>query len=230
MDTIEKRIHIIYGHFGSGKSEFSINYALYLKKYFKQVALCDLDIINMYFRAREKTKFLEEKSIEVYSSSRGHQDVLDVPALDPSILKPIQDEYYQTILDLGGDPKGALVLRTYIKYLADSENIFVINTNRPETSKADDIIAYMREIESMAGIKTNVLVNTTHMLKSTSESDILKGHAIVNEVSQKLNIDFRYNICQKALAKSIKNNPKISNGVKKKLFPINLYLREGWMC
>ncbi|WP_297281017.1 ATP-binding protein [uncultured Anaerococcus sp.] len=229
MDKIEKRIHIVYGHFGSGKSEFSINYGLYLSKYFEKVAICDLDIINMYFRVREKTALLEENSIEVYSSSRGHQDVLDVPALDPSILKPIQDKSYQAILDLGGDPKGALILRTYKQYLKNTENIFVINTNRPETSNVDDIIAYMKEIEAMAGVKTNVLINTSHMLKSTSESDVLKGHAIVNEVSEKLNIEFRYDVCQKDIAKSLKNNPKISIDIKNKLFPINLYLREDWM-
>ena len=93
----------------------------------------------------------------------------------------------------------------------------------------DDIIAYMKEIEAMAGVKTNVLINTSHMLKSTSESDVLKGHAIVNEVSEKLNIEFRYDVCQKDIAKSLKNNPKISIDIKNKLFPINLYLREDWM-
>lgn len=222
-------MHLVYGHFGSGKSEFSINYALYLKKYFEKVALCDLDIINMYFRVREKTEFLEENGIEVYSSSRGHQDVLDVPALDPSILKAIQNKSYHTILDLGGDPKGALVLRTYRPYLKDTENIFVINTNRPETSKVEDIIAYMKEIESMGAIKTNVLINTSHMLKSTSALDVLKGHDIVNEVSERIGIEFRYNVCKSDIARELVKDPMISDEVKNKLCPINLYLREDWM-
>lgn len=226
---IEKRLHIVYGHFGSGKSEFSINYALYLKKFFDNVAICDLDIINMYFRVREKTDFLKEKGVEVYSSSRGHQDVLDVPALDPSILKAIQNKSYQSILDVGGDPKGALILRTYEPYLKDTENIFVINTNRPETSKTEDIISYMKLIESMGGIRTNVLVNTTHMLKDTTSLDILKGHDIVSEVSEKLNIEFRYNVCNINIANVLKNDPNVSDEVKDKLFPINLYLRQDWM-
>ena len=183
----------------------------------------------MYFRVREKTDFLKEKGVEVYSSSRGHQDVLDVPALDPSILKAIQNKSYQSILDVGGDPKGALILRTYEPYLKDTENIFVINTNRPETSKTEDIISYMKLIESMGGIRTNVLVNTTHMLKDTTSLDILKGHDIVSEVSEKLNIEFRYNVCNINIANVLKTDPNVSEEVKDKLFPINLYLRQDWM-
>ena len=53
------RIKIITGHFGSGKTEFAINYALYLRKYFDKVAAVDLDIINTYFRLREKMDFLK---------------------------------------------------------------------------------------------------------------------------------------------------------------------------
>ena len=226
---MENRIHIIFGHFGSGKTEFSINYALYLKERNENVAICDLDIINMYFRSREKTDFLATQGIEVYSSSRGHQDVLDVPALDASILKPIQNKDYQAILDVGGDPKGALILRTYRPYLVDTDNIFVINTNRPETSNPDAIIAYMNQIEGMGGIKANTLINNTHMLKDTSMEDVLKGYAIVKEVSEKLGIEFRYNVCKRDLAEAIRSNPDVSSEVKDKLFPIDLYFRSDWM-
>lgn len=223
------RIHIIFGHFGSGKTEFSINYALKLREQYNKVAIADLDIINMYFRTREKTEFLESQGIEVYSSSRGANDVLDVPALDPGILKPIQNKDYQTILDCGGDPKGALILRTYSPYLIDTDNIFVVNTNRPETSTPDKIISYIRDIEAMAGISANALLNTTHMLKDTSKEDVLKGHEIVKEVANELGLEFRYNVCKDDVCKELKNDSNVSDEIKEKLFPIELYYRDDWM-
>ncbi|MDO4800297.1 MAG: hypothetical protein Q4A52_07285 [Bacillota bacterium] len=49
----DKRIRVIVGHYGSGKSEFSVNYALALAALGAPVTVCDLDIVNPYFRSRE---------------------------------------------------------------------------------------------------------------------------------------------------------------------------------
>ena len=49
---MEKRITILVGHFGSGKSEFSINLAFDTVKSGKKTALIDLDIVNPYFRTK----------------------------------------------------------------------------------------------------------------------------------------------------------------------------------
>ena len=49
----DKRITII-GHYGSGKSEFSINYAVKLAEMGRKVALADIDIVNMYFRSEKR--------------------------------------------------------------------------------------------------------------------------------------------------------------------------------
>ena len=45
-----KRIRIITGHYGSGKSELSVNMVMELRKQFDKVAIVDLDIANPYFR------------------------------------------------------------------------------------------------------------------------------------------------------------------------------------
>ena len=66
----DKRIRIITGHTGSGKTEFAINYAIKLKTLQdKPIAIVDLDIINVYFRSRQREQFLEKYGIEVISSS-----------------------------------------------------------------------------------------------------------------------------------------------------------------
>ena len=50
----DKRIRLFIGHYGSGKSEVSINYVTKLREQVEgEVALADLDVVNVYFR-REK--------------------------------------------------------------------------------------------------------------------------------------------------------------------------------
>ena len=55
----DARIRIFIGHYGSGKTEFAVNYAMALSKLTSNVSLCDLDIVNPYFRSREKAVLLE---------------------------------------------------------------------------------------------------------------------------------------------------------------------------
>ncbi|EPZ61207.1 exopolyphosphatase domain protein [[Clostridium] sordellii ATCC 9714] len=57
----DKRIRIIIGHYGSGKSEFSMNYVTRLRDLVDtKVAISDLDVVNVYFRTREKREFLKD--------------------------------------------------------------------------------------------------------------------------------------------------------------------------
>ena len=45
-----KRITIISGHYGSGKTNIAVNMAYDLKKQKENTAIADLDIVNPYFR------------------------------------------------------------------------------------------------------------------------------------------------------------------------------------
>ena len=56
----DKRVRLFIGHYGSGKSEVSINYVTNLRKIVDgPVAFADLDIVNVYFRTREKKDELD---------------------------------------------------------------------------------------------------------------------------------------------------------------------------
>ena len=55
MVADDRRIRIITGHYGSGKTEFAVNYVKKLRESVDgRVAIADLDIVNVYFRSREK--------------------------------------------------------------------------------------------------------------------------------------------------------------------------------
>ena len=55
-----KRIQIITGHYGSGKTEYAVNLALQLAGTGRKTALADLDIVNPYFRSYEQAGRLDE--------------------------------------------------------------------------------------------------------------------------------------------------------------------------
>ena len=60
MDS--KRITVFAGHYGSGKTNIAVNYALKLREKYDKVNIADLDIVNPYFRSKDSEKYLEEVS------------------------------------------------------------------------------------------------------------------------------------------------------------------------
>ncbi len=220
----DKRIRIIIGHYGSGKTEFSINYALKLNELGKKVAIADLDVVNLYFRSREKASLLEEKGIKVIGSSiKGN--ALDLPAISGEVMTPIKDKTYDTILDVGGDPAGARALGRYHEQFIQGEYdmFFVLNGNRPETRTAQQALEFIRQIEDTARAKVTGIVNNTHLLKSTTIEDVLKGYHLSLELSELTGIPLKYNVVLSELA------PLLPNDLVGQVFPIKLYMREEWM-
>lgn len=220
----DKRIRIIIGHYGSGKTEFSLNYALELNKQGKKVAIADLDVVNVYFRSREKAELLEEKGIKVIGASiKGN--ALDLPAISGEVLTPLQDKSYDTILDVGGDPAGARALGRYHEYFieGDYDMFFVLNANRPDTGTVEAALQYVRQIEDTSRAKVTGIINNTHMLKSTTIDDIINGYQLALELSELTGIPLKYNVVLEELA------PMLPEDMVGEVFPIKLYMREEWM-
>ncbi|MBM7562812.1 nucleotide-binding protein [Fusibacter tunisiensis] len=225
MKLDDKRIRIIIGHYGSGKTEFAVNYARMLKKEAEQVAVCDLDIVNPYFRSREKAEILQAEGITVISGAFGHNTNLDLPMLSPSILAPLQNENAQVILDVGGDAVGARVLARYKEYFTEGEyDMFcVVNAYREQTQDLMGVVSHIRKIEDTVGVKVTGLINNTHLLRDTTVEDVMKGQQLVVEVSKKLNIPIKY------VSTLEKVTHQLPEDIEGKILPIAMLMREDWM-
>jgi energy-coupling factor transporter ATP-binding protein EcfA2 len=221
----DKRLVIVIGHYGSGKTEFAVNYAVKMKEIYENVSIADLDIVNPYFRSREKREFFEEIGIKLFDSSIRNTAV-DLPALPAELMGVITNPNIKSILDVGGDPVGARVLARFAEQIKNVEYdmFYVINGNRPDTSTVDGVINYLKMIEATSRLKITGLVNNTHMLKATTVEDVEFGHELTKKVSWETDIPIRYEAVIKETADKIKNHEIIE-----KLFPINLYMREEWM-
>ncbi len=220
----DNRIRIIVGHYGSGKTEFAVNYAVRLSELGKKVVLADLDVVNPYFRSREKADELENLGIKVIGSSiKGN--AVDVPSVSAEIYGPLQDESVEAVLDVGGDPAGARALGRYHSFFEAGkyDMFFVVNANRPETQTLENVEKYIRDIERASRAKVTGLINNTHLLKSTSLEDVLYGQKLVEEVSATLNIPVKYVSALEHVAKELPQD------IKGEIFPLNLFMREDWM-
>lgn len=189
----KKRIKIITGHFGSGKTEIAINLALKEKEKYQKVAISDLDVINPYFRSRDTTDILEEKGIEVIAP-KGKLATSDLPIVTREIYRVIYKEEYRLIIDVGGDKDGALALGQYYNDIKemDYQMDYVINANRPLVNTVEGVINSIRQIESVSRLKVSGLINNTNLGVETTLETIVKGYELTKKVSTKLNIPILY--------------------------------------
>ncbi len=225
-----KRITIIVGHYGSGKSEFAMNYALYLAGIKKNICLVDLDIASPYFRTREKSDFLKNSNITPVFNNFGMDIGIDLPALSPVIFGCIEDRNKTTIIDCGGDKHGAKILIQLKRFLPEKneyELLFVINRNRDETSSFSGIKNHIEEIEKEIGLKISGLVNNTHMLTKTTWDDIIYGNEICTEIAEKMGLKVEFTcVSEKLLEHNYGNETEM--GKLPNIFPMHIYLREKW--
>jgi cellulose biosynthesis protein BcsQ len=189
----DKRINIFTGHFGSGKTEVSVNYALKLSEKYKNTCIVDFDIVNPFFRTADARDELERRGVQVMLPRYANTNV-DVPALPAEINKLFENKDYHVVFDVGGDDLGARALSRYREEIEQEQHelFFVINTRRPMTNTLEKIIEMLQQIEDSSRLKVTKLVNNTNLLQYTDADEILRGHDIIERVSEKLNIPIAF--------------------------------------
>ncbi|NLM74543.1 MAG: hypothetical protein GX187_00400 [Clostridiaceae bacterium] len=202
MKTLQfdKRINIFCGHYGSGKSEISVNAAFLIKREHDNVLLADMDIVNPFFRSSDAKARLEEMGIGVIAPLYANTNV-DVPVVGPEITVALKNKNRRLILDVGGDEEGARVLGRYLADIAKNEYdmFFVINRARPMTQNLEDVINYINEVEFASRLKITKLINNTHYLEETTADDIFYGFELAREVSEKTGIPIAASCVMKSL-------------------------------
>ena len=96
-------LHIITGHYGSGKTEVSVNLAFRFKREGNAVTIADLDIVNPYFCSRERKDEMRAQGIRVIVSKGADSDL---PAINPEVYALFEPNICG-IIDAGGDAVGA---------------------------------------------------------------------------------------------------------------------------
>ncbi len=214
------RLTIVTGHYGTGKTEFSVNLALALAGEGERVSLADLDIVNPYFRCRERRPLLERAGVRLIATSQACTDA-DVPSLPAELLSIFEDRTARGVLDIGGDPSGARVLARWRPNISreDFQVLYVVNANRPEVRTAESAIAYLRGIEAVTGLPCTGLVNNTHLCGETTAEEVRRGAALAEEVSRLSGVPVVCHTAERRLADRLRDLP---------LFPIEIQMRKPW--
>ena len=236
MDVLErifpagKRIMVVTGHYGSGKTEFCVSLAMRMAKAgcapYERLALVDLDIINPYFRSRERRALLGAAGIRVYGSAYGHEVTAEIPELAADIRAPLEDARCRVIVDVGGNDAGAKVLRQFEKYLTgpDTLRLCVVNANRPQTRDVEGVLAHLKAIEDNMNLRVEGLINNTHLLRETDAACVLAGHELCRAVQDAAGVPIWCDCYPQGIVPDDALNGRCENPL-----PLGLYMRPTWL-
>ena len=184
-----KRITLFAGHYGSGKTNIAVNYALQLRKEGKEVTIADLDIVNPYFRTKDSEQELSQAGIKLISSAFASSNV-DLPALPQEVYSIVDNNSGYAVMDIGGDDRGAYALGRYadsIKKENNYEMFMVINMYRPLTRDVESTLEVMAEIEQACSMKFTAIVNNSNIGMETTAQDVIDSFEYAPECCARKN-------------------------------------------
>ena len=183
------RITVLAGHYGSGKTTLAVHLALNLRQHHPRVTLCDLDIVNPYFRSVGNRDLLESAGVRVIASPLAGTSV-ETPGFPPEAASVFDDTGAAAVIDVGGDDRGALAMGRYSEQMrhADAAVLLVINRYRPFSSGAKDTCEICREIEAAGKFRFTGIVNNSNLGAETTAEDVLSSLPYSEEICQKLKI------------------------------------------
>ena len=180
-----KRVTLFAGHYGSGKTNIAVNFALYLRTLGKRTAIADLDIVNPYFRTKDSARELAEAGVELISPQFANSNV-DLPALPAEAYRLVEDKTLYAVMDIGGDDRGAYALGRYAPFIREENDFqmaFVANPYRPLTRTPEEALEVMREIEAAGHLCFTAIVNNANLGPETTAETVLAALPYLEELS-----------------------------------------------
>ncbi len=215
-----KRVYILAGHYGSGKTNVAVNLALKIKQDGFNVKIADLDIVNPYFRTKDSLKELTEADIQLISPAFANTNV-DLPALPQEAYSLVQQKDCYAVLDVGGDDRGAYALGRYAPYIKEENNYemcFVFNCYRPLTRTAEEALEVMKEIEFACKIPFTAIINNSNIGNDTDADIILASQKETEKLSEITGLPVIYTTVREDINVSINN--KLTLKLQEKYFDI----------
>jgi hypothetical protein len=194
-------ITIITGHFGSGKTEISINLALEARKTNARTAVADLDIVNPYYRARDARDIFDQHGIELIAPAE-RLAAADLPIVPGDMGRVIYDTAYKLIVDAGGDKDGATALGQFYNDWNEMkpEVLFILNANRPYVSTLEGAVETLHKIEGASRLKITGIINNSNVGSETALQDVERGLTLSKRLSDSLGIPLLYTVVPQHLS------------------------------
>ena len=219
-----KRLTLFAGHYGSGKTNIAVNYALLLAGEGKKVCIADLDIVNPYFRTKDSAAQLEAAGVDLISPQYANTNV-DLPALPAASYRLVQDKKSYGIMDIGGDDRGAYALGRFVPSILQEGNyrmIFVANSFRPLTRTPEEALEVMREIEAACGLAFTDIVNNANLGNETTPDHVLEAIPYMEKLSRISGLPIFAHTAERNVAKGLegKLTPVLPLQLQEKYFDL----------
>jgi len=215
------RLTLFAGHYGSGKTNIAVNYALQLAREGKPVCIADLDIVNPYFRTKDSAAVLEKAGVELVSPKFANTNV-DLPALPAESYRLVQDKSTYGIMDIGGDDRGAYALGRFTPFILEENDYrmaFVVNFCRPLTTTAEEALEVMREIEAACGMKFNCIVHNTNLGPETTAETVTGAQKKLDTLCSLSGLPLWMHAATAAVAREL-DGPVLAMELQEKYFAI----------
>lgn len=202
-----KRVTLFAGHYGSGKTNIAVNYALHLANEGKKVCIGDLDIVNPYFRTADSAKDLNAAGVELISPQFANTNV-DLPALPAEAYRLVEDKSIYAIMDIGGDDRGAYALGRYVPSILaenDYRMAFVANCYRPLTRTPEEALEVMREIEAACGLSFTCIINNSNLGPETTPQTVEVSKSYMEKLSNLSGLPVWLTTATEELAEKMEN-------------------------
>jgi hypothetical protein len=188
-DLFERRVTVLVGHFGSGKTEIALNLAMDMASRGLPVTMADLDVVKPYFRTRSARGLLTESGIDLLAPD-GANIHADLPIIVPQIRSHLRQSNRKLIIDVGGDDVGARVLGSLadVVPLTETECFLVLNFSRPSTPDPVAAVEMVRKIEAVGRLPVTGLISNTHLMDETTLEIILDGLRLARTTAELLGI------------------------------------------
>jgi hypothetical protein len=174
-----KRVFVLVGEAGSGKSEIAVNWALRLAAKGEKVRFIDMDQTKPLFRSREACKLLKDNGVLIDESWQ----CLDSPTIPAAVFDRINDPDRITILDVGGSAAGARTLGQ----LADAWGTraaayLVVNGYRPFSGDHCNLPEMLEGIVAAARVETVEVISNPNFGEETTLADVVNGYKEIEKL------------------------------------------------
>lgn len=216
------RIKAVVGHYGSGKTEFSLNMALAAKAAGRRALVADMDIVNPFFRSAEQGERLKRAGVELIAPPYALTGV-DLPVLSPEIYAIFEQPERFCVLDVGGDDAGAAALGGLSGRLAaqGADLYYVVNPYRPFSNTVERVMEMMERIQRRARLQVTGLVNNANLGEETGAEELLEGRTLLEKVSRRCGVPV---VCECGFEGVLQQLPPGPPS-----FPIARYLMPEWL-
>ena len=226
-----KKIYVMIGNYGSGKSELALNFAMQAAARGDRTELLDLDMVNTYFRLTERGKMVEQKEIRLVSPNFACSGI-ETLSLPAEVSSAFVLDWDTVIFDVGGDDVGATALGRYHRdFMALEpgalEVLNVVNIRRPLASTVEKIHRLQEGMQTHARLQITGMINNTNLSTMTSADDLWDGYELLRQVVELTGIPVAYTTGKKDILDAFLARDPDPKYVGKPV-AIDVYMHRDW--